>query len=154
MFRKSAENSFSDWHHPTRRQYLIVLEGRMEVTCGDGSSRQFQPGDVLLAEDMTGQGHQTRAIGGSYRSVSMGIPDRWCQIIALMGGPGYGGFPRPGRPQEGGPALRLLPGRGNPCGCPRYSSFQSGWCTGTLAVAVERNSGIEQRHPEVKSLQW
>ena len=75
VFRKSAENSLSDWHHPSRRQYLIVLEGRMEVTCGDGSQRQFQPGDVLLAEDMTGQGHQTRAIGGSYRSVSMGIPD-------------------------------------------------------------------------------
>jgi mannose-6-phosphate isomerase-like protein (cupin superfamily) len=75
VFRRSAENSFSDWHHPTRRQYLIVISGSMEVTCGDGSSRQFQPGDVLLAEDMTGQGHQTRAIGGSYRSVSMGIPD-------------------------------------------------------------------------------
>ena len=75
VFRRSAENSFSDWHHPTRRQYLIVVEGRMEVTCGDGSTRQFEAGDVLLAEDMTGQGHQTRAIGGSYRSVSMGIPD-------------------------------------------------------------------------------
>ena len=75
VFRRSAENSFSDWHHPSRRQYLAVLEGRMEVTCGDGSSRQFQAGDVLLAEDMTGQGHQTGAVGGSYRSVSMGIPD-------------------------------------------------------------------------------
>ena len=75
VFRRSAENSFSDWHQPTRRQYLIVLEGQMEVICGDGSSRQFKAGDVLLAEDMTGQGHQTRAIDGSYRSVSMGIPD-------------------------------------------------------------------------------
>jgi mannose-6-phosphate isomerase-like protein (cupin superfamily) len=75
VFRRSAENSFSDWHHPTRRQYLFVIEGQMEVICGDGSTRQFQPGDVLLAEDMTGQGHQTRAINGSYRSVSMGIPD-------------------------------------------------------------------------------
>lgn len=75
VFRRSAENSFSDWHHPTRRQYLIVLEGQMEVICGDGAIRQFQAGDVLLAEDMTGQGHQTRAINGSYRSVSMGIPD-------------------------------------------------------------------------------
>ena len=75
VFRRSVENSFSDWHHPTRRQYLMVLEGRMEVTCGDGASRQFQPGDVLLAEDMTGQGHQTRPVGGPCRSVSMGIPD-------------------------------------------------------------------------------
>ena len=75
VFRRSAENGFSDWHHPSRRQYLIVLEGEMEVTCGDGSARRFVPGDVLLAEDLTGQGHQTRAIGGRYRSVSMGLPD-------------------------------------------------------------------------------
>ena len=75
VFRRSGEDSFSDWHHPTRRQYLIVLEGEMEVVCGDGSAQRFQAGDVLLAEDMTGQGHQTRAIGGGYRSVSMGIPE-------------------------------------------------------------------------------
>ena len=75
VFRHSAANAFSDWHHPTRRQYLIVLEGQMEVTCGSGDTRRFQPGDVLLAEDLTGQGHQTRAIDGRYRSVSMGLPD-------------------------------------------------------------------------------
>ena len=75
VFRVSPENSFSDWHHPTRRQYLFVLAGRMEISVGDGSSRQFQTDDVLLAEDMTGQGHVTKAIGGSYRSVSMGLPD-------------------------------------------------------------------------------
>ena len=75
VFRKSTENSFSDWHHPSRRQYLFVIDGRMEVSVGDGSTRQFQPGDVLLAEDMTGQGHVTKSIGGSYTSVSMGLPD-------------------------------------------------------------------------------
>lgn len=75
VFRKSAENSFSDWHSPSRRQYLFVIEGSMEVTVGDGSSRRFHPGDVLLAEDMTGQGHVTKSVGGFYRSVSIGIPD-------------------------------------------------------------------------------
>ena len=85
VFRRSAENSFSDWHHPTRRQYLIVLEGQMEVICGDGTTRQFQPGDVLLAEDMTGQGHQTRAINGSYRSVSMGILEDTLRINTKSG---------------------------------------------------------------------
>ena len=75
VFRVSPENSFSDWHHPTRRQYLFVHAGRMEVSVGDGSSRQFQAGDVLLAEDMTGQGHVTKAIGGSYRSVLIGLLD-------------------------------------------------------------------------------
>ncbi len=75
VFRKSAEDSFSDWHHPSRRQYLFVIDGRMEVSVGDGTSRQFQVGDVLLAEDLTGQGHVTKSIGGSYTSVSVGLPD-------------------------------------------------------------------------------
>ena len=75
VFRRSPENSFSDWHNPSRRQYLFVIDGRMEVSVGDGSTRQFQPGDVLLAEDMTGQGHVTKSIDGFYTSVSMGLPD-------------------------------------------------------------------------------
>ena len=75
VFRKSPENSFSDWHNPSRRQYLFIIEGGMEVTTGDGATRQFQPGDVLLAEDMTGKGHITKSLGGFYRSVSMGVPD-------------------------------------------------------------------------------
>ena len=75
VFRKSVENSFSDYHNPTRRQYLFVIEGQMEVSVKDGSTRFFNPGDVLLAEDMTGQGHITKSVGGTYTSVSMGIPD-------------------------------------------------------------------------------
>ena len=75
VFRRSLENSFSDWHNPSRRQYLFVIDGRMEVSVEDGSSRIFQPGDVLLAEDMTGQGHVTKSIDGFYISVSMGLPD-------------------------------------------------------------------------------
>jgi mannose-6-phosphate isomerase-like protein (cupin superfamily) len=75
VFRKSAQDSFSDWHHPSRRQYLFVIDGRIEVSVGDGSSRRFERGDVLLAEDLTGQGHVTKSIGGSYTSVSVGLPD-------------------------------------------------------------------------------
>jgi hypothetical protein len=47
----------------------------MEVSVQDGTTRVFSPGDVLLAEDMTGQGHLTKCVGGPYTSVSMGIPD-------------------------------------------------------------------------------
>ena len=75
VFRRSPENSFSDWHNPSRRQYLFVLDGRLEVSVKDGSTRQFKAGDVLLAEDLTGQGHVTKSVGGAYTSVSMGIPD-------------------------------------------------------------------------------
>ena len=75
VFRRSAPNRPVEWHNPTRRQYLIVVKGQMEVSVADGSVRQFQPGDVLIAEDMTGQGHLTKDVGGPYTSVSMGIPD-------------------------------------------------------------------------------
>ena len=75
VFRTFEEDRAVDWHNPTRRQYLFVLAGQMEVSVKDGTTRVFNPGDVLLAEDMTGQGHLTRSVGGPYTSVSMGIPD-------------------------------------------------------------------------------
>ncbi len=75
VFRRFEENRAVEWHNPTRRQYLFVLEGQMEVSVKDGTTLVFNPGDVLLAEDMTGQGHLTRGVGGPYTSVSMGIPD-------------------------------------------------------------------------------
>ena len=55
---------FSDWHPEPRRQYFIVLTGQVEITVGDGTERVLNPGDVLLAEDLTGQGHQVRSLGG------------------------------------------------------------------------------------------
>ena len=36
----------------------------MEVETGDGSKRRLAPGDILLGDDMTGEGHITRAVGG------------------------------------------------------------------------------------------
>ncbi len=30
---------------------------------GDGTTRRFGPGDVVLADDLTGQGHTTRSLG-------------------------------------------------------------------------------------------
>ncbi len=63
---------FSDWHPEPRRQYFIVLTGQVEITVGDGTVRVFNPGDVLLAEDLTGQGHQVRSLGDqSYTRVTI-----------------------------------------------------------------------------------
>jgi hypothetical protein len=45
------------WHNAPRRQWCITLAGSVEIGIGDGTSRTFQPGDVFLAEDLTGQGH-------------------------------------------------------------------------------------------------
>jgi uncharacterized cupin superfamily protein len=35
------------------------VEGRFRITVGDGSSREFGPGDLLLLEDTWGDGHIT-----------------------------------------------------------------------------------------------
>ena len=75
VFRTFEEGRAVEWHNPTRRQYLFMLNGQMEVSVKDGTTLVFSPGDVLLAEDMTGQGHLTKCVGGPYTSVSMGIPD-------------------------------------------------------------------------------
>ena len=75
VFRRAEAGRVSDWHYPSRRQYLFVLSGKMEISIGDGSSRRFQAGDMLLVEDMTGQGHVTRSIDGPWVSVSVPLPD-------------------------------------------------------------------------------
>lgn len=53
-----------DYHTAPRRQFAIHLIGRTEIEVGDGTKRTFGPGDVLLADDLTGQGHISRQVDG------------------------------------------------------------------------------------------
>ena len=65
-----------DWHPAPRRQYVITLQGQAEIGLGDGTTRRFGPGDVLLAEDLTGYGHVTRIVGDVVRvSAQISIPE-------------------------------------------------------------------------------
>ncbi len=52
-----------DWHPAPRRQFVIILSGRLEIGLGDGSTRAFGAGDARLVEDTTGRGHTTRVLG-------------------------------------------------------------------------------------------
>ncbi len=63
VFRSFPADYFSDWHTAPRRQYIFILAGQMEIRIGDGTARRFGPGDVVLADDLTGQGHTTRSLG-------------------------------------------------------------------------------------------
>jgi hypothetical protein len=65
--------SFSDYHQAPRRQYVVNLSGLAEFETADGSKRRLSPGDVLVAEDLTGHGHIARSIGEAFR-VSLAIP--------------------------------------------------------------------------------
>lgn len=67
VFRTFEVGYFSDWHCAPRRQFVITLEGEVEIGLGDGSTHRFGVGQAMLAEDLTGQGHTTRAVGDGPR---------------------------------------------------------------------------------------
>jgi hypothetical protein len=49
--------------HPVpRRQIFVTVSGEYEVSVGDGVTRRFPPGAVLVLEDTTGMGHSTRVV--------------------------------------------------------------------------------------------
>ncbi len=70
-----SPGDFRDWHNPSRRQYVITLSGQLEIGIGDGTVRRLTPGDLLLAEDMTGQGHTRLAVDYSCLLLTLPLPD-------------------------------------------------------------------------------
>ena len=64
-----------DFHQAPRRQFVIILTGAVEIECGDGTVRRLGAGDVLLADDTTGQGHISREVSGDRRSLFLPLPD-------------------------------------------------------------------------------
>ncbi|MGH7767064.1 MAG: hypothetical protein ACREQP_06385 [Candidatus Binatia bacterium] len=63
VFRRAPAGHVIDWHPAPRRQYVVTLSGSWEIECSDGAKRIFKPGDVMLAEDLTGKGHVSRVLG-------------------------------------------------------------------------------------------
>ena len=57
LFRNDFAPHIVNWHRAPRRRWVITLSGTVDIGLGDGTRMTFGPGDVLLAEDMTGQGH-------------------------------------------------------------------------------------------------
>ena len=54
-----------EFHCPPRPHLVVMLSGEAECTVGGdgGETRVFKAGDVMIAEDTTGQGHSARFIG-------------------------------------------------------------------------------------------
>jgi quercetin dioxygenase-like cupin family protein len=67
IFRVAPSGYVLDWHCAPRRQYSISLSGNAEIEVGDGTVVRLGPGDVVLAEDLTGRGHITRVVGDTPR---------------------------------------------------------------------------------------
>lgn len=63
----------SDYHNAPRLQYVVNMSGIAEFEVADGTVKRLYPGDVLVAEDVTGHGHIARSIGDEFR-VSLAVP--------------------------------------------------------------------------------
>jgi hypothetical protein len=65
--RRTTPKYFLDWHPAPRRQLVVTLGGESEIELEGGRKIRLGPGHILLAEDTTGQGHISRALGTSDR---------------------------------------------------------------------------------------
>jgi hypothetical protein len=57
LFRNDFAPHIVGWHCAPHRRWVITLSGTVDIGLGDGTSMTFGPGDVFLAEDLSGQGH-------------------------------------------------------------------------------------------------
>jgi hypothetical protein len=62
MFRDFEPNLVYEMHNAPQPQYIIYLEGEVEVITSAGEKRIFRPGDVLFAADTTGDGHTSKML--------------------------------------------------------------------------------------------
>ena len=60
-------------HNAPGRVCVVTLSGAVELEAGDGTKRRLEQGDILIAEDTTGEGHATREVGDEPR-VSVFVP--------------------------------------------------------------------------------
>ena len=60
QFRTVSANYDYDFHCAPQRQYIILLNGGVEIETSLGEIRQFKTGEILLVEDISGKGHKTK----------------------------------------------------------------------------------------------
>jgi quercetin dioxygenase-like cupin family protein len=63
VFRCVPPGTVLDRHSAPRRQYLVTMAGAWEIEASNGVRRIFNPGDVMLADDTTGEDHISRVLG-------------------------------------------------------------------------------------------
>lgn len=63
VFRSAPAGLFLERHPAPRRQFLVTLSGSWEIEASNGAKRVFKTGDVMLADDTSGEGHTSRVLG-------------------------------------------------------------------------------------------
>jgi quercetin dioxygenase-like cupin family protein len=73
LVRRFGPERVNPWHHAPGRYAVFTLSGAVDIEIGDGTVRRLGVGDILIAEDLTGEGHATREVGPEAR-ISVFVP--------------------------------------------------------------------------------
>ena len=60
IFREVEPAYDWDFHTAPQKQYIILLDGEIEIETSLGDKKTFKAGEILLVEDTTGKGHKTK----------------------------------------------------------------------------------------------
>lgn len=60
IFRKVVPSYDYDFHNAPSKQFIILLDGEIEIETSLGEKRIFSSGEILQVEDITGKGHKTK----------------------------------------------------------------------------------------------
>ena len=75
IFREVEPDYDYNFHNAPQKQYLILIDGEIEIETTLGEKRQFKAGEVILLEDTEGKGHKTRNLQAIKRkSIFITVP--------------------------------------------------------------------------------
>jgi hypothetical protein len=60
IFREVEPSYDYDFHNAPHRQYIVLLDGGIQIETSTGDTRTFAPGEIILVEDTNGKGHRTK----------------------------------------------------------------------------------------------
>ncbi|MGU3498671.1 hypothetical protein [Mycobacterium sp. C31M] len=66
-----SSGGWGAWNVERNRQFVLWLEGEVEIEVGGGEVRRIGPGQLLLAEDTSGRGHRSRRLTDTVRTVAI-----------------------------------------------------------------------------------
>lgn len=67
IFREVLPSYDYDFHNAPQRQYIVLLDGGVEIETSLGEKRSFKTGEILLVEDISGKGHKTKNLENKIR---------------------------------------------------------------------------------------
>ena len=75
IFREVEPSYDWNFHTAPQKQYIILLDGIIEIETSLGEKRIFKGGEILLVEDITGKGHKTKNLQAEKRkSIFITLP--------------------------------------------------------------------------------